>query len=66
MKRKAIFINGDFLLSSARNKRAQAIVIENGIIADIGTATQIKPLAKRGYKLFGILFWALKKKVFPL
>ncbi len=57
MKRKSIFLNGDFFLSGARPKRAQAIAIENGIIAEIGTNAQIKPLSQRGYRTYD-----LKKK----
>lgn len=50
MSNKTIFINGRIYTS--RSKRpAQAIAVEDGIIREIGTKTQIKPLARRGFKI---------------
>ncbi len=58
MKIKSIFINGDFLTFDKKTDHCQALAVEDGIITDIGSNLEIKPLTRRGYSVYD-----LKKKL---
>jgi len=60
MKNKFIFVNGDIYLPSPRAKRAQALVVEDGVITDIGANVDIRHLWRRGYRKYDL------KKMFVL
>ncbi len=51
MANRKIFINGKFYNPEPGSKAIQAVAVEDGIIRDIGSNGEIKPLARRGFKV---------------
>jgi len=51
--RKTIFINGNIYTLKKKN-RVQALAVENGVIAGMGSNTDISPLSRRGYIIINL------------
>ena len=51
MNAKTIFINGIFHTLHGRTDGAEAVAVENGVIIEIGSNRNIKPLVRRGFEI---------------
>jgi predicted amidohydrolase YtcJ len=51
MIHKTIFINGRFHTGNPKTEGAQAIVVEDGCITQVGDNVSVKPLAQKGYEV---------------
>lgn len=53
MSKKTVFINGKFYTPKKKN-HIEALAVENGVITETGNNVNLKPLAKRGYKVIDL------------
>jgi predicted amidohydrolase YtcJ len=54
MANRKIFINGEFHNLESGSRNVQAIAVQDGEIIDIGSNVKIKPLARRGFKVYDL------------
>ncbi len=54
MANRKIFINGKFYNPGPGSKAIQAVAIEDGKIIDVGSNGEIKPLSRRGFKVYDL------------
>ena len=53
MKRKTVFFNGNIYTHGGKNK-FEALAVEDGVITELGSDTDLRPLARRGYTLINL------------